>query len=147
MSAYSTTSSTSLTSRTSVTIGICTSSRTSARMRSPSTPSPWNAEGEVRGLNAPPRKRVAPACLAIRADSSVCAGVSTAHGPAMKVKVSGPIGTPPTRIVLRRHELVRRGDAHRLGDAGKPVRVEGFEHLLGANDTDDRAHDTAADER
>src|SRR3954451_17299914 len=45
--------------------------------------------------------RVAPVRFAIRADSSVCSGVSTAHGPAMKVKVSGPIGTPPTRIVVR----------------------------------------------
>ena len=85
-----------------MTIGMRTSSRTSARMRSPSTPRPWNAYGDVRGLNAPPRSRVAPACLASQADSSVCSGVSTAHGPAMKVNVSGPIGTPPTRIVVRR---------------------------------------------
>ena len=50
MSAYSATMSTSETSVTSVTIGSATSSRTSARMRNPSTPRPWNAYGDVRGL-------------------------------------------------------------------------------------------------
>ena len=68
-------------------------------------PSPWNAYGDVRGLNAPPRRSVAPAALAISAASSVCWAVSTAHGPAMKVKVSGPIGTwwsgRPTQTVDR----------------------------------------------
>ena len=35
------------------------------------------------------------------AASSVCSGVSTAHGPAARVKVSGPMGTraSPTKIV------------------------------------------------
>ena len=56
----------------------------------------------MRGLYAPPRSSVAPARWAIRAASSVCSGVSTAQGPAMRVKVSGPIGTPPTRMVLCR---------------------------------------------
>ena len=153
MSACSATTSTSAASSTSVTTGSPTSSRTSARMRSPSTPRPWKAYGDVRGLYAPPRSSVAPARLAMQADSSVCSAVSTAHGPAMKVNVSGPIGTPPTRtvvrsrVVLRRHQLVRRGDAHRLDDAGQPVGVEGLEHVLGADDADDRAHDAAADER
>ena len=44
-------------------------------------------------MNAPPRSSVAPAALAISAASRVCWADSTAHGPAMKVKVSGPIGT------------------------------------------------------
>ena len=39
------------------------------------------------------------------AASSVCDAVSTAHGPAMKVNVSGPIGTwwslGPTQMVER----------------------------------------------
>ena len=71
----------------------------------------------------------------------------------MRVNVSGPIGTPPTRtvvrlrVVLRRHQLVRRGDAHRLGDAGQAAGVEGLEDVLGADDADDRAHHAAADER
>ena len=55
----------------------------------------------MRGLKAPPRISVAPAALAISAASRVCAGDSTAQGPAMNVKVSGPIGTPPTHTVLR----------------------------------------------
>ena len=84
-----------------MTTGRPTASRTSARMRSPATPRPWNAYGDVRGLNAPPRSSVAPARCAICAEASVCSAVSTAHGPAMKVNVSGPIGTPPTRTVER----------------------------------------------
>ncbi len=37
--------------------------------------------------------------MAISAASRVCCGVSTAHGPAIKVNVSGPIGTPRTSTV------------------------------------------------
>ena len=44
---------------------------------------------------------VAPAALAISTASSVCCGDSTAQGPAMNVKVSGPTGTPRTQTVLR----------------------------------------------
>ncbi len=32
-------------------------------------------------------------------------------------------------------------------DAGQPAGIEGFQHVLGSDDADDRAHDTAADER
>src|SRR6266851_2175140 len=53
---------------TSVTTGRPVSSRTSARIFRPSSPSPWYAYGEVRGLNAPPRSSEAPAALAVRAD-------------------------------------------------------------------------------
>ena len=49
-------------------------------------------------------------------------------------------------VVLRGHQLVRRGDPHRLDDAGQAVGVEGLEHLLGADHADDRAHHAAADE-
>ena len=52
-------------------------------------------------MYAPPRSSAAPAALAISADASVCSGVSTAHGPAMTVSVSGPIGTPATLITER----------------------------------------------
>ena len=58
----------------------------------------------MRGLKAPPRSSVAPAACAIWAASRVWPAVSTAHGPAMKVKVSGPIGTwrpVPTHTVER----------------------------------------------
>ena len=93
MSAYEATRSTSWASTTSVTTGSPVCARTSARIRRPSSPSPWNAYGEVRGLYAPPRSSVAPAAWAICAASSVCSGVSTAQGPAIRVNVSGPIGT------------------------------------------------------
>src|SRR5918999_573935 len=75
--------------------------RTAARIFSPSSPRPWKAYGDVRGLNAPPRSNVAPAAWAICAACRVCSAVSTAHGPAMSVIVPGPIGTPPTRTTER----------------------------------------------
>ena len=59
-SAISTTASTSRGSISSVTSGSPVSSRASARIVSASTPSPWNAYGEVRGLKAPPRSIVTP---------------------------------------------------------------------------------------
>ncbi len=99
MSAYRQTTSTSVWSTTSVTTGIPVWARTSARIRSPARPSPWNAYGDVRGLYAPPRSSVAPAALAISAAARVCSAVSTAHGPAISVNVSGPIGTLPTVTV------------------------------------------------
>ena len=37
------------------------SSRASTRISSPFEPSPWNAYGDERGLNAPPRSIVTPA--------------------------------------------------------------------------------------
>src|SRR5437762_2095980 len=99
MSAYRQTVSTSAASITSVTTGSPVSARVSARMRSPATPRPWNAYGDVRGLYAPPRSRVAPARRASCAAASVCSADSTAQGPAISVNVSGPIGTPPTVTV------------------------------------------------
>ena len=105
MSACSATSGTSRASTTSVTIGSPVASRTSARITRAAEPRPWNAYGDVRGLKAPPRSSVAPAPRAISAASIVCSADSTAHGPAMKVNVSGPIGTRwparPTQIVER----------------------------------------------
>ena len=97
-------------------------------------------------MYAPPRSSDAPAALAIFAASSVCSGVSTAHGPAMTVSVSGPIGTPPTRITERSRRCSRLtslygtemrttsatpGSAARFSVAAKPVHVAG--------DPDDRA--------
>src|SRR3954453_12179215 len=99
MSAYCTTTSTSCASTTSVTKGSPTCSLVLARISRPFSPSPWNAYGDVRGLYAPPRSIAAPAAFAISAASRVCSALSTAHGPAIKVKVSGPMGTPPTVIV------------------------------------------------
>ena len=52
-------------------------------------------------MYAPPRSSDAPAARAISAAAIVCSAVSTAHGPAMTVSVSGPIGTPPTLMTER----------------------------------------------
>ena len=49
-------------------------------------------------------------------------------------------------MVLGGHQLVGRGDPHRLGHAGQAVGVEGLQDLLGSDDADDRAHHAAADE-
>ena len=85
-SATSTTASTWRGSISSVTSGRPVSSRASTRISSASSPSPWNAYGDVRGLNAPPRSIVTPSAATQRAVSSVCSRVSTVHGPAMKPK-------------------------------------------------------------
>ena len=57
----------------------------------PSSSSPWKEYGEVRGLYAPPRRMVAPAFFTALAMHSNCSSVSTAHGPDMIVRLSGPI--------------------------------------------------------
>src|SRR5215213_9088109 len=77
----------------SLTTGSPVCSRASRRMSSPSMPSPWKANGEVRGLNAPPRSIEAPAAATARATPSVCSRDSTVHGPAIRQNVSGA----PTR--------------------------------------------------
>ena len=59
---------------------------------------PWKEYGEVRGLNAPPRRIVAPASLQAFAVSITCSGVSTEQGPAITAKWPPPINTPPTLI-------------------------------------------------
>ena len=108
MSACSATTSTSAASMTSVTTGSPVSARTSARIRSPATPSPWNAYGEVRGLYAPPRSSVAPARRAmLRGGQRLLRPTRPRTGPAISVNVSGPIGTPPTMTVLRARVVLR----------------------------------------
>ena len=112
MSACSATTATSRASTTSVTTGIPVAALTSARILSPSTPRPWNAYGDVRGLNAPPRRIVAPADCAISAASWVCCTLSTAQGPAISVTASGPIGT--CRPGVPTHTVERSGWCCRL---------------------------------
>src|SRR5215210_3761200 len=92
-SAYSWMTSACCVSSSSVTTGRPVSVRASARISSPATPRPLNANGDVRGLNAPPRSMAAPAALTARATSSVCSRDSTVHGPAIRQKVR----PPPTR--------------------------------------------------
>src|SRR4030095_10233934 len=60
---------------------------------SPCSPSPWNAYGELRGLNAPPRRILAPARLTAAAVTGACSSVSAEHGPAMTMTSSPPIRT------------------------------------------------------
>ena len=97
MSAYSATSSTLSGSMTSVTIGSPVSRFASANSFRPSSSSPWKAYGEVRGLNAPPRRTRAPAAFTFSAASSSCSRDSIAHGPAMTTIRVPPIVTSPTR--------------------------------------------------
>ena len=77
----------------SLTTGSPVSARTSARISSPVTPSPWKEKGEVRGLNAPPRSIEAPAAATACATERVCSALSTVQGPAIRQKV----WSPPTR--------------------------------------------------
>src|SRR3954447_10617598 len=98
-SAYSAIASACWVSRNSVTIGRPVCTRASARISRPAGPSPLNANGEVRGLNAPPRSMEAPPALTTRATSSVCSRVSTVHGPAIRQNVVPP---PTVRPSMRR---------------------------------------------
>src|SRR5438094_793364 len=66
----------------------------------PSSPSPWNAYGDVRGLYAPPRSTVAPASATARAIVNTCSSPSTEHGPAMIASCDPPIATRPTVITV-----------------------------------------------
>ena len=62
----------------------------------PSSPRPWNAYGDVRGLYAPPRSTCAPSRLTSRAVATSCSRDSTAQGPAMIAqRAPAPMGTLP----------------------------------------------------
>ena len=54
----------------------------------------------MRGLNAPPRRRPAPAFLTSSATRQICSGVSTEQGPAITWKLPPPIFTPLTSTTL-----------------------------------------------
>ncbi len=55
----------------------------------------------MRGLNAPPRSRAAPACFTSRATSTICPSLSTEQGPAMTVnRPAPPMGTPDTSATV-----------------------------------------------
>ncbi len=77
-------------SSSSETTGRPVSARASARISSAGSPSPLKANGEVRGLKAPPRSIEAPPAWTARATASVCSRLSTVHGPAIRQKFSGP---------------------------------------------------------
>ena len=67
----------------------------------------------MRGLKAPPRSSCAPAALAARAASIICASPSTAQGPAITTGCAPPMVTSP--------DLDRRLVGME-GAAGEPVR-------------------------
>ena len=85
------------TSVSSDTIGSPVASRASRRMSSAGGPSPRNENGDVRGLNAPPRSIDAPPSATAWAMPSVCSRVSTVHGPAIRQKVWPPPTVRPSR--------------------------------------------------
>ena len=54
----------------------------------------------MRGLNAPPRRKVAPAAFTACAASRIWSFDSTEHGPAMTAMALPPSGTPPTSMTV-----------------------------------------------
>ena len=63
-------------------------------------PRPWKAYGLVRGLNAPPRRIVAPAAATASAVSNSWSRLSTEHGPAIIVSDPSPITASSTRMTV-----------------------------------------------
>ena len=73
---------------------MCSWSAASRSMRSPSSPRPWKLYGELRGLNAPPRKIFAPAFFtAAAAGVNTCSSFSAEQGPAITMTSSPPMRT------------------------------------------------------
>ena len=79
----------------SVTMSSPVSRRTAASSASPSVPRPWNAYGDVRGLNAPARSARAPAAWTARAVAKIWVSCSTEQGPATISTSAPPTETPP----------------------------------------------------
>ena len=150
MSAYSATMSTWFGSMTSVMTGRPVRSRASARYRSASTPRPWNAYGLVRGLNAPPRRTVAPAALTASAVSNSWSRLSTEHGPAITVSEPSPIAASRTRMTVssgwnsREVSLNGRLIGVTRTDAGQRREPLDELWLALADLADDRDHDMVA---
>src|SRR5262252_977100 len=67
---------------------------------SPSSPRPWKAYGELRGLKAPPRNTFAPARRTAAAAACTCGSLSAEHGPAMTITSSPPIRMSPTETIV-----------------------------------------------
>src|SRR5918993_658386 len=110
---------------TSVTIASPVSSRASARIFKPSSPIPWNAYGEVRGLNAPPRRPIAPASFTACAISSNLPRSSTLHGPAIT-----PTFVPPI-VANNGHHCSLGPDDDVIFQSHFPHQVDDMLDLLG----------------
>src|SRR6478752_3094331 len=89
-----------LMSITSETSAMFSARDASCRIRRPSSPSPWNEYGELRGLNAPPRSTFAPARRTAVAAAITCCSLSSEQGPAMTTTSSPPMRTSPTTTTV-----------------------------------------------
>ena len=137
-------------SSSSVTTGRPVSARASARISSAAAPSPLNANGDVRGLNAPPRSIEAPPALTMRATPSVCSRVSTVHGPAIRQNVWLPPTTRPSTANAvgswwassEDAQLVGARDRDHAVDPGHPLQAQ-LAHALRVADRADRGRELA----
>ena len=84
----------------SVATGSPVRSRASARYFNPSSPNPWKAYGEVRGLNAPPRRNVAPEEATRSPSITIMSRPSTEQGPAIRARAFPPTVFPYTVMTV-----------------------------------------------
>jgi hypothetical protein len=75
--------------------------------RSASSPWPWKAYGEVRGLKAPPRSTRAPEAATDLATLMTCSWLSTEQGPAMTMTSGPPTFTPAMSTMVSADLKVR----------------------------------------
>ena len=92
---------------TSLTTARPSSSAASRIHRSACSPWPWKEYGEVRGLNAPPRRTRAPPACTARATVPTCSRLSTEQGPAITITSGLPTLTPPTSTTVSADLKVR----------------------------------------
>ncbi len=81
---------------TSVAVYIPVSRFTRCSQAMPSTPTPSNPPGLVRGFHSPARNSLKPSAASSRAVSITCSSVSALHGPAM---TSGLRGSSPGKLM------------------------------------------------
>ena len=110
----------------------------------PASPRPWKLYGELRGLNAPPRRILAPARLTAAAVVSTCSSDSAEHGPAMTITSSPPIRTSPTTTTVFSGLKVRLASLYGSRDAQHFVHaVLDLDQLRIAGAVADGANDRA----
>ena len=140
---------------TSVTTGMSCLSPTSRRIFRPSSPRPWKLYGLVRGLNAPPRRMLAPAALtwpAIVVEDPRRSRRRT--GPAIMASAPPPIlhladraTTVSVGVKFPAGQLERLEDRQHLLDAGDGRQRLGLQLVLVADDADDGAQLALAEVR
>ena len=152
MSAHSATSGTSAASTTSVTTGRPVSCRTSARIRRPRSPSPWNAYGRGARLVRPaPQQGGARALGHPRGGQRLLRGLDRARAGdegegARADRHAADLDGAGLGVVLAADELVGLAHPDDLADPGHRPQVERLELHDVADQPDDRAVDTPADE-